>query len=788
MIVGAALAVGVAWNGAASLEARTVLHAILLGGCVVAALLPREYLAESGTAQRLAVPAVIVGLVGIVTLIPLPHSVLAWVSPGTAAAYPVSAHPIALSITGGITGLGVPILAAGAVVLTAMALRPDRRRGIRIERPAAIAMLVIACLALVQHTVGGERLYGLWPVRTELGASWAPLINGNFDAFLIGGLMPVVVGGLARDAHIERPWTWVCGVAAACGVVVIVWVGSVGAFVGLGVAALVALGRWWTPQRRWLGLSLAAAAMAVGVGVGLALPTWAPGWTESSLSMRVDQWWATGALVGDHPWLGVGPGGYDTAFPPYQPPFRFVRYDHVHNDILEAVAEVGLVGVVLVAASLLVVPLPGARSLVHRGTWIELGIVAWLVHSCVDFPLHLPGLLLVVAAAFAVRVVAWSRPRTARVVVVRGALIGLAGLQAVGALWSGHAALVERTADRLRVDPTDEATITRLEAVAPWRLEATLARARIAARAGDEATATQLARGVADTAPYDADLLYQAGAVLVHVRALDDAERVLERAITRHAADHRARALLSRVEQARGDRDRALALWSDAVQRWPTMLAENDRPFVRALELQPQGLFWVHELDHGAEPSLLVLLAAELMNQGDAAAALLAFRRASELDARLGHHPLEGVALVQIGLVEDGLAFMAEADAYDEDGRARRLRARTLSELGRMAEAREDAKHALDESPGNIESQIIRLRAEASVEGPATALQVADRMLASPERADPRVATAVGQIAKDGGMWSECVRWLSPHAEVLTPGARSTLAACRDARLGGGGS
>jgi O-antigen ligase len=54
----------------------------------------------------------------------------------------------------------------------------------------------------------------------------------------------------------------------------------------------------------------------------------------------------------DHPWLGAGLGSFETVFPRYQSFPSDFTWDHAHNDYAEALAETGIVGGALILFSL----------------------------------------------------------------------------------------------------------------------------------------------------------------------------------------------------------------------------------------------------------------------------------------------------------------------------------------------------------------------------------------------------------------------------------------------------
>jgi O-antigen ligase len=104
----------------------------------------------------------------------------------------------------------------------------------------------------------------------------------------------------------------------------------------------------------------------------------------------------------DHPVLGTGLGTLQQVYPPYESLYDGKIVNHTHNDYLEALAETGAVGgfccawflgVVFFAA--LRILQSGDRSFLNTlrlsgftGCW------GLLVHSMVDFNLHIPANLL----------------------------------------------------------------------------------------------------------------------------------------------------------------------------------------------------------------------------------------------------------------------------------------------------------------------------------------------------------------------------------------------------------
>ena len=122
--------------------------------------------------------------------------------------------------------------------------------------------------------------------------------------------------------------------------------------------------------------------------------TW-PQWTGDRKKMAGD----TLRMWHDHPILGVGLGDSETAYPRCRSDPSDARVDHAHNDDVEAAAETGWVGAILIFCALVLLIRLAFRdwrnpSRSHAG-WIPLGAAigccGMLVHSLGDFNLHIPA-------------------------------------------------------------------------------------------------------------------------------------------------------------------------------------------------------------------------------------------------------------------------------------------------------------------------------------------------------------------------------------------------------------
>ena len=108
-------------------------------------------------------------------------------------------------------------------------------------------------------------------------------------------------------------------------------------------------------------------------------------------------------MLRDHPVLGIGLGNFETVYPQYQSLPTDLTVDYAHNDFVEAIAETGVIGTVLIVWALVIFFRLSFRNLGERlredsslpGGWIQVGAAVGccglLVHSFFDFNLHIPA-------------------------------------------------------------------------------------------------------------------------------------------------------------------------------------------------------------------------------------------------------------------------------------------------------------------------------------------------------------------------------------------------------------
>jgi len=309
------------------------------------------------------------------------------------------------------------VLLVADLVFFFLAVQLFAGAGSRTLRVFGLAVLVFAgsmgLFAILQFASGASQIYGI--VDTPGGMLFGPYVDRDHFAGLMEMLIPVAVlyiVGRHRRFSLEASVLGVSAVTLAFASLLLS--GSRGGLLALSAEIAVATsalrrGGARTTERR--GLAMAA---AITLFAGVILFAYVdPGWVAKRLGsvVYVEGSWADWAgprksmaldslrMWRDHPVLGVGLGDFETAYPRYQSFPSDLWVDHAHNDYVEAVAETGLVGALLILSALGLFLRLAFRDWGHpfrsRASWIRLGAAigccGMLVHSLWDFNLHIPA-------------------------------------------------------------------------------------------------------------------------------------------------------------------------------------------------------------------------------------------------------------------------------------------------------------------------------------------------------------------------------------------------------------
>ncbi|HXS69109.1 MAG TPA: O-antigen ligase family protein [Candidatus Polarisedimenticolia bacterium] len=133
---------------------------------------------------------------------------------------------------------------------------------------------------------------------------------------------------------------------------------------------------------------------------------------------RFALWHSAVQLWHENIWFGIGPGLFDYRFGKYRPAAVQVSPDRVHNDYLNTLTDYGIIGAALVAAAWFLLyfcalwtwryvrgsPQTIGEHFSNKLTVVigaSAGLIAILVHSFVDFNMHIPANALVAVALMA---------------------------------------------------------------------------------------------------------------------------------------------------------------------------------------------------------------------------------------------------------------------------------------------------------------------------------------------------------------------------------------------------
>jgi O-antigen ligase len=263
---------------------------------------------------------------------------------------------------------------------------------------------LVAVFGILQHLTFNGKLYWFREMRYG-GIPFGPYANRNhfagFAELVIPvALVPLVLGKVRRER-------WLAAAIFALLPIVAIFLsasrGGILSFIAeLGVLALLMVLRRAGGKHVLAGgvVLLLALLLVSWLGVRQILERFS---SMQSLevtvgkraTMRQDAW----RIFRDHPWTGTGLGTLPMVFPAYESLYDGKIVNHAHNDYLEMLADSGLAGALCCAWFLGVLFFSSLKQLLVTDNSFAAalhlsGLVAccgFLVHSLVDFNMHMPG-------------------------------------------------------------------------------------------------------------------------------------------------------------------------------------------------------------------------------------------------------------------------------------------------------------------------------------------------------------------------------------------------------------
>jgi len=263
---------------------------------------------------------------------------------------------------------------------------------------------LVSIFGILQHLTFNGKLYWFREMRYG-GIPFGPYVNRNHFAGFVELILPLALVPLVLGRVRRERWP-VVGLFAVVPIGALFLSASRGGIVSFGVElavlALVMIQRRARGKQLFAGAAVLflASFMVYWLGVGQLLQRFS---SLQSLevtagkraSMRRDTW----QIFLHHSIAGTGLGTLQIVYPPYESLYDGKIVNHTHNDYLEALAETGILGGLCCAWFLGVLfreSFSRLRQLNNSfaGTLQLSGLVActgFLVHSLVDFNLHIPS-------------------------------------------------------------------------------------------------------------------------------------------------------------------------------------------------------------------------------------------------------------------------------------------------------------------------------------------------------------------------------------------------------------
>ena len=420
-----------------------------LAGCGLLALTQAGGITRASSGDRWLTLS-LVGLVGgaWLQLLPLPESLLAWVSPET---LPVmdAVRLVARETT--LTGVSVEpsstVWASGiltANVLLFLAVRAlFHGGGVRWSiRMVAGLGVTFAALGLAQAASGSGAVYWWWEPFGDGAEPFGTFINRNHFATWVIMATPACVGYAMARLHVsasdDPTHHWGSRLISLfdrralflmfAGILMTVALlinSSRSGMIGLATAAVFVLSasnqQIDQRRRRRLGAYLAVSAIIVVVFADTGVLVQRFNQTVTSGSGRLPIWRETLPLIGDFWATGTGAGTYQTAMLVYQQSARSFYFNQAHNQYLQIAAEGGLLlSVPAVVALLSFVRLARRRVMGDRTAvfWIRIGaaggLMAVMVQNLWETGLRMPANAALAAVLAAIVVHAPRRPAVAQ--------------------------------------------------------------------------------------------------------------------------------------------------------------------------------------------------------------------------------------------------------------------------------------------------------------------------------------------------------------------------------------
>ena len=335
-------------------------------------------------------------------LIPFPFSIVTKASPEMKEIITLSPHTIpashSISIYPFATETAFSRLLAYLMVFSMAVFGiQDRERFYRMLKVLAVFGFLLAVFGIIQHTAGNGKIYWFREL-THGGSLFGPFVNRNHFAGFIGMIIPLSLGVGLMSMSLEKKIMYVFfSITMAVALFFSLSRGGiVSFFAGIMVFAFVVFGKTYSVRRLvpvFLFI-LILASYLLYIGITPIIDRFSQ--TDVSNEQRLLAWQGVLSAFKDYPVFGSGLGTFQYIFKIYKPDGLYLYWDHAHNDYLELLLEIGIVGTIIVAIffffelkAILKTPWKGKEIYLNAAFLSSITTVA--VHSVVDFNLQIPS-------------------------------------------------------------------------------------------------------------------------------------------------------------------------------------------------------------------------------------------------------------------------------------------------------------------------------------------------------------------------------------------------------------
>jgi O-antigen ligase len=268
----------------------------------------------------------------------------------------------------------------------------------RILKALVVFGFILGVFAIIQKATWNGKIYWFKEPIHPYAFSFGSFVNKNHFAGFMGMIIPFSLGIALRSRRLEEKVMFAFfGVVMAISLFFSLSRGGIISFIAsMFVFSLIILTKGMT-KKKFFPIALFSLALTVYLlflGVSPIVERFAKG--EVSGEQRLKAWHGTLQAFRDFPVFGSGMGTFQDIFKVYQPDGLYLYWTHAHNDYLELLLELGIVGAALAAVffftalrAILKTKWKGREVYIWAAVLASLTAIA--VHSIVDFNLHIPS-------------------------------------------------------------------------------------------------------------------------------------------------------------------------------------------------------------------------------------------------------------------------------------------------------------------------------------------------------------------------------------------------------------